>query len=338
MKRLVAVCVSLSLLFLGTPAQAAGRTLSADFPAVVGVYPGSDVRILGVKVGSVTSVAPQGDRVRVHLRYDADLPADVAAIIVPPSIVSDRYIQLAPAYTAGPVLPDRAHITRTGVPMELDDVYRALDRLNRDLGPQGANKDGALSRLVTVGRANLEGNGQALNATLEGASKALSTLANGREDLFTSVVNLQQFTSMLARNDEQVRAFNKTLSSVAQQLAADAGELESALRKLSHALADLAGFVRDNRAQLASNVEALVDITNVLVRQQQAVIDVLDVAPLALSNLGLSYNPLTGTTDTRNNATGPHNAAAYICSLMVNVLPAPEVPQQCFDLAKLVQP
>jgi len=338
MKRLVAAGVCLALLCLGTPAAAAGRTMSADFPAVVGVYPGSDVRILGVKVGTVTSVVPRGDRVLVHLRYDGELPQDVAAVIVPPSIVSDRYIQLAPVYTGGPVLPDRAHITRTAVPMELDDVYRALDKLNRDLGPQGANSGGALSRLIATGRANLEGNGPALNATLEGTSKALSTLASGRQDLFSSVANLQRFTSMLARNDEQVRAFNKTLSSVAEQLAADAGELEVALRKLSHALAELAGFVRDNRALLASNVEALVDITNVLIRQQQAMIDVLDVAPLALSNLGLSYNPLTGTTDTRNNATGPHNAAAYICSLMVNVLPAPEVPQQCFDLAKLVQP
>jgi phospholipid/cholesterol/gamma-HCH transport system substrate-binding protein len=338
MKRVVAVCGSLSLLFLGTPAAAAGSTMSADFPAVVGVYAGSEVRILGVKVGTVTSVVPRGDRVRVHLRYSGDLAQDVAAIIVPPSIVSDRYIQLAPAYTGGPVLPDRAHITRTAVPMELDDVYRALDQLNRDLGPQGANSNGALSRLVATGRANLEGNGPALHATLEGTSKALSTLANGRQDLFGSVENLQRFTSMLARNDAQVRTFNQTLSSVAQQLAADAGELELALRKLSFALAELASFVRDNREQLASNVEALVDITNVLVRQQQAVIDVLDVAPLALSNLGLAYNPLTGTTDTRNNATGPHNAAAYICSLMVNVLPAPEVPQQCFGLAKLVKP
>jgi len=338
MRRLVAAGVCLALLSFGTPAAAAGRTMSAEFPAVVGVHPGSDVRILGVKVGTVTAVVPRGDRVLVHLRYDGELPADVAAVIVPPSIVSDRYIQLAPVYTGGPVLPDGAHITRTGVPMELDDVYRALDQLNRDLGPQGANSGGALSRLIATGRANLEGNGPALNATLEGASKALSTLASGRQDLFSSVENLQRFTSMLARNDEQVQAFNKTLSSVAEQLAADAGELEVALRKLSHALAELAGFVRDNRALLASNVEALVDITNVLIRQQQAMIDVLDVAPLALSNLGLSYNPLTGTTDTRNNATGPHNAAAYICSLMVNVLPAPEVPQQCFDLAKLVQP
>jgi len=337
MKRLMVLAVALSLL-PGSPAQAATSTLSADFPVAVGVHPGSDVRVLGVKVGEITEVVPMGDKVRLYMRYNNYLPKDVTAIIVPPSIVSDRYVQLAPPYTGGPVLPDRAHVTRTGVPMELDDVYRALDRLNRDLGPEGANKDGALSRLIATGRANLEGNGENLNLTLDNASKALSTLASGRRDLFASVANLQQFTTMLARNDEQVRAFNQTLSSVAQQLAADAGELELALRKLSQALAEVATFVRENRAQLASNVEALVDITNVLVRQQQAMIDVLDVAPLALSNLALSYNPLTGTTDTRNNATGPHNAAAYICSLMVNVLPAPEVPKQCFDLAKAVQP
>ncbi|HEX6682952.1 MAG TPA: MCE family protein [Candidatus Limnocylindrales bacterium] len=342
MKRLVALGACLSLLFVGTPVQAAGSTMSADFTAAVGVHPGSDVRVLGVKVGQVTQVVPMGGKVRVYLRYDNFLPQDVSAIIVPPSIVSDRYIQLHPPFTGGPVLPDRAHITRTGVPLELDDVYRALDELNRDLGPQGANRDGALSRLIATGRANLEGNGDELHATLDGASKALSTLASGRQDLFSTVSNLQQFTSMLARNDEQVRAFNRTLSSVAQQLASDAGELELALRKLSQALAEVASFVRENRAQLAGNVEALVDITNVLVRQQQAMIDVLDIAPLALSNLSLAYNPLSGTTDTRNNATGPHNAAAYICSLMVNILPAPEVPQQCFDLAKelakVVQP
>ena len=266
MKRLMVLAVALSLL-PGSPAQAATSTLSADFPVAVGVHPGSDVRVLGVKVGEITEVVPMGDKVRLYMRYNNYLPKDVTAIIVPPSIVSDRYVQLAPPYTGGPVLPDRAHVTRTGVPMELDDVYRALDRLNRDLGPEGANKDGALSRLIATGRANLEGNGENLNLTLDNASKALSTLASGRRDLFASVANLQQFTTMLARNDEQVRAFNQTLSSVAQQLAADAGELELALRKLSQALAEVATFVRENRAQLASNVEALVDITNVLVRQ-----------------------------------------------------------------------
>jgi phospholipid/cholesterol/gamma-HCH transport system substrate-binding protein len=338
MKKFLALALVLAVLLPATPAQAEGSTLSADFPAAVGIHAGSDVRVLGVRVGEVTAVIPMGDKVRIHMRYTTVLPAGVAAVIVPPSVVSDRYIQLAPPYTGGPALPDRAHVTRTGVPLELDEIYRALDELNKTLGPQGANASGSLSRLVATGRANLQGNGQNLNATLDGAAKALSTLASGRQDLFASVANLQQFTTMLARNDDQVRAFNRLLASVAQQLAADAGELELALRKLSQALAEVATFVRDNRAQLASNVEALVDITNVLVRQQQAMIDVLDVAPLALSNLNLAYNQLTGTTDTRNDATGPHNAAAYLCSLMVNILPAPEVPQQCFELAKLVKP
>lgn len=337
-RKVIALASVVTLVLSASPAQAAGNTLSADFEAVVGVYPGSDVRVLGVKIGEVTAVVPMGAKVRVHMRYDGEqkLPADVHALIIPPSVVSDRYIQLAPAYVDGPVLPDGAHVTRTSVPLELDEIYRALDQLNRDLGPQGANAGGALSRLIETGRANLEGNGKDLNRTLDGLSQALSTLSAGREDLFGSVANLQQFTTMLARNDDQVRTFNNQLAAVARQLAADGDELALALRKLSAALAELTTFVRDNRAALADNVEALVDVTNVLVRQQQALIDVLDVAPLALSNLALAYNPSTGTTDTRNNATGPHHTAAFLCSLMVNVLPSQEVPNECFELAKIL--
>ncbi|WP_117208930.1 MCE family protein [Allorhizocola rhizosphaerae] len=337
MKRLLVLVLVFALL-PGVPAQAAGQTLTADFSAAVGIYVGSDVRVLGVKVGTVTDVVPMGKVVRIHMTYNEILPKDVTAVIVPPSVVSDRYVQLAPPYVDGPMLPPGAHITKTAAPIELDDIYRALDKLNRDLGPEGANKDGALSRLIETGRANLEGNGESLNRTIDGLSKALTTLSDGRQDLFGTVANLQEFTTMLARNDQQVREFNKQLASVARQLAADSDELALALKKLSAALAELATFVRDNRAALASNVEALVDVTNVLVRQQQAMIDVLDIAPLALSNLALSYNPLTGTTDTRDNLTGPHHTAAFLCSLMVNVLPTPEIPQQCFDLAKVIQP
>lgn len=337
-RKAIALASILALILSASPAQAAGNTLYADFDAAIGVYPGSDVRVLGVKIGEVISVTPMGRKVRIHMRYDSEqkIPADAQALIVPPSVVSDRYIQLAPAYLDGPVLANGAQVTKTSVPLELDDIYRALDQLNRDLGPEGANADGALSRLIETGRANLEGNGENLNQTLDGLSKALSTLSNGRDDLFGSVANLQQFTTMLARNDEQVRVFNNQLASVARQLAAEGEELALALRKLSAALAELTTFVRDNRAALAGNVEALVDVTNVLVRQQQAMIDVLDVAPLALSNLQLSYNPSSGTTDTRDNVTGPHHTAAFLCSLMVNVLPTQEVPLQCFELAKLL--
>ena len=70
--------------------------------------------------------------------------------MISPSVVGDRFIQLGPAYTGGPVLPDnsRLGIDRTAVPVELDDIFKSIDNLALALGPEGANKDGALSRLV----------------------------------------------------------------------------------------------------------------------------------------------------------------------------------------------
>jgi phospholipid/cholesterol/gamma-HCH transport system substrate-binding protein len=278
--------------------------------------------------------------VRVDLRYDADyeVPADARAVIVPPSVVSDRYVQLAPAYTGGPVLADGAElpVERTAVPLEVDDIFRALNEFNRALGPEGANSGGALSELVETARRNLEGNGGRLHDTLDGLSRALTTLSDGRDDLFATVSNLAEFTTALARSDTDVREFNQRLADVAELLAAERDDLAAALHDLSIALADLTGFVRDNRQALASNVAALADITSVLVRQQRALIDTLDVGPLALSNLNLAYNGRSGTLDTRDNALGPYDPAAFVCSLMVNVVPAAQIPKACFDLAKLL--
>ncbi|MGH2578741.1 MAG: MlaD family protein, partial [Actinomycetota bacterium] len=58
--------------------------VTAFFPRSVGVYPGSDVRVLGVRIGEVKSVTPQGRRVRVKLEYEADrkVPADAKATII----------------------------------------------------------------------------------------------------------------------------------------------------------------------------------------------------------------------------------------------------------------
>ncbi|PWU48959.1 mammalian cell entry protein [Micromonospora globispora] len=317
------------------PAQ---RRVVAYFTRAVGVYPGSDVRVLGVRVGEVESVTPQGRTVRVDMRYDpeVEVPADAQALIVPPSVVSDRYVQLTPAFTGGPALADGAVIPvdRTAAPMEIDDIYQALDDFNRTLGPAGANADGALSDLVATGRANLEGNGGSLHDTLDGLSRTLTTLADGRQDLFGSVANLQRFTTALARSDQQVRGFNQQLADVAEQLAGEKDELAAALRNLAAALADVTTFVRQNRAALTDNVEALAEVTRVLVRQQRAVIDILDVAPLAVNNLSLAYNPRSGTLDTRDNPLGPYDPAGFVCSLMVDQLPAAQVPAKCRALAQ----
>src|SRR5689334_11938370 len=74
--------------------------VTAYFERATGVYPGTEVRILGVKVGKVTQVTPKGNMVEVKLAYNAKykVPAGAQAVIIVPSLVADRYIQFTPVY------------------------------------------------------------------------------------------------------------------------------------------------------------------------------------------------------------------------------------------------
>ena len=158
---------------------AGGIALTAYFGEAVGVYEGSSVRILGVDVGEITEVVPEGDRVRVEMMIDDDIqiPEQASAAIVAPSLVSDRYVQFFPAYVNGPTMTDGTEVpmSRTATPVELDEIYSTLNDLNIALGPNGANADGALADLIDVGAENLDGNGAALNATLVNFSEAIQT-------------------------------------------------------------------------------------------------------------------------------------------------------------------
>jgi phospholipid/cholesterol/gamma-HCH transport system substrate-binding protein len=294
--------------------------VTAYFTQTVGLYPGSDVRILGIAVGTITDVVPLGDRVRVDMLLDDQyaVPADAAAVVLAPSLVSDRYVQFAPVYDGGAKMKDGATVPleRTATPVELDQVYGALDTLSSALGPDGANKNGALSDLVNTGAANLQGNGTALNHTLTGFSKAVETLAKHRDDLFSSLDNLQVFTSALASIDAQVGQFNTNLAAVADQLAAERKDLAAAISLLSKALGDVAGFVRSNTALLSTNVNRLADVTLALVQQRTALAEVLDVAPAALGNLSHAYNPDYGTLDTRDNSVGSTSPEVIVCQVL----------------------
>ncbi len=299
------------------------KHLRAEFVRAVGLYPGSDVRILGVKVGEVTSVRPAGDRVVVDMTYDDEfsVPEDAKAVVVAPSVVSDRYVQLTPVYDGGPRLADDARIPlrRTAVPVELDRIFSSLDDLNVALGPEGANSDGALSRLLAVGADNLDGQGEDINQTLTDFSQAISTLSSERGNLFGTLRNLQVFTTALAGSDSQVRAFNDDLASVADQLAGERDELALALKNLAVALGEVASFVKANRADLTTDIAGLADITGTLAKQKDAMAEVLDAGPVALSNLQNAYNPASGTLDSRDNAEQQQDPGLYLCSLLTSL-------------------
>lgn len=299
----------------------AGTTdVTATFDRSVGIYKGTDVRVLGVKVGAVTKVEPHGDTVEVGMRVKrgVDIPSDAKAVQVTPSLVADRYVQLAPAYTAGPKMDSGTHIPRerTATPVEVDELYKSIDSLSSALGPNGANKDGALDQLVgTLGK-NLEGNGAALGQTITELTDASRTLNSYRGDLFDTIKNLQVFVSALARNDDQVRQFNGQLSSLTGFLAGERQNLGAALNQLSITLGDVATFVRDNKDLVASNAEGLVQVTQTLANNRQDLSDSLTTLPLALSNVVNAYDAESGTLASRIDLPETQDPFGTFCKLL----------------------
>jgi len=280
-------------------------TLTAHFPRAISIYQGSDVRVLGVPVGKVDKVTPDGTDVIVTMHYDKDvkIPADAQAVIVAPSIVGDRYVQLTPVYTHGPTLKDGAVLqtSRTAVPLELDQIYGSLDQLVTALGPNGANREGALTDLLKQTAANFGGQGEQVHQTIGDIAKLTKTLDDNKDALFGSAAQLEQFVNKLAQNDGTVRNFNTALSGVSTMLAGERSDLAASLHNLQVALGKVAAFVRENKSALGSNIAGLNQILQTVVKNRDAVNEILTAAPVALSNLYLAYNPDAATLDTNAN-------------------------------------
>ncbi|MFT4286434.1 MCE family protein [Nocardioides sp.] len=299
---ILAVLLGVGLLYGGVPGRT-GTELKARFSAAVGLYPGSEVRILGVKVGEVVSVTPDKDGVIVTLRLDhgQKAAADTGAVIVAPTMVSDRYVQLTKPYTGGTALRADAVISETGVPVEVDDMYASLTDLATQLGPDGANRNGALSRLLQVASDNLDGEGKDINQLIDEFGKATGTLADSDDDFFATVGNLDKLNEMLVAHDAGVASVNRQFADVTSYLADDSDDLAAAVANLGDALAVLDDFIKDNRKHLKNSVEKLRGPTRLLVKQKKSLEEAVKTLPLALQNFLSAYNPAYNTVDGRSN-------------------------------------
>ncbi len=318
----VAVLVAVALVVM--PHQDT-KTLTASFPRTVSLYQGSAVKVLGVPIGNVDSVTPDGTDVIVKMSYDAKykVPKNAQAVIVSPSIVGDRFVQLTPVYKGGPVLADGAVLSErdTSTPLELDQIYQSIDDLTVALGPQGANKQGALTHLLDSTANNFAGQGEQFHTTIQNLSKFTGTLADNKDALFGTARQIERFVNALSKNDQTVRRFNDSLTSAAGMLAGERADLAAALHNLGIAMQQVSSFVRENKTSLSKNIKGLNVIAKILVKQRAALDETLQVAPTALTNLFHTYNPEAGTLDTRSNL-GPNftdltsDPATVLCSIL----------------------
>lgn len=280
-----------------------GTRFSAVFDATVGLYEGSDVQILGVPVGTVTAVEPGAGGVRVEMELDSEhqVAADTGAVIVAPTLVSDRYVQLTEPWTGGAALDEGAEIEQTAVPVEIDELYGSMNDMGEQLGPEGVNADGALSRFLEVLAENLDGQGAGINQMFTEFSEASATMAGFDEEFFETITHLDTLNKTLLENDEGVASANRQLAVVAKYLAEDRQNLATAVRNMGGALAVLEGFIEDNRGSLTRSVKKLRGPAQVLVDQRESLNEAVRTIPLALQNFLKAYDVKTNTVSGRGN-------------------------------------
>ena len=295
-----------------------GRThLVAYFDNSNGIFVGDEVRIVGVPVGEIERIEPEPQRVKISFWLDDQykVPADAKAVILSPTLVTSRAIQLTPAYTGGPVMTDNTVIRqdRTAVPVEFDDFRNQLQKLNDALQPTQPGGVSPLGALVNTTADNLRGQGATIRDTIIKLSQAISALGDHSNDLFSTLKNLSILVSALQGSSDLLAQLNQNLATVTHLVASDPNEVANAVRDLGDLAGELNSFVNENRQSLGTTSDKLASVSQALKDAIPDIKDVLHVAPSTLQNFLNIYQPAQGTLTGALSVNNFQNPITFLC-------------------------
>ncbi|WP_319458232.1 MULTISPECIES: MCE family protein [unclassified Mycobacterium] len=314
---LVAVTAAAAVLVVHATRGISRTHAVAYFDNSNGVFVGDDVRIRGVNVGKIDTIEPQPDQVKITFWFDDQfkVPADVKAVILSPTLVTARAIQLTPAYHDGPTLQDNAVIPhdRTAVPVEWDDFRDQLQKLSTMLAPTETGGVSTLGSLVNTTADNLRGRGPSIRDAIIKLSQAVSALGDHSADTFTSVKNLATLVSALQDSTVLIRQLNQNLAAVTGLLANDPSEVANAVKDFNDVIGDVKDFVAENRETFATTTDKLTSVSQTLTESLDDIKQALHVLPTTATNALNAYQPAQGTLSGAlavNNFSNPIN---FLC-------------------------
>ncbi|WGX94504.1 MCE family protein [Nocardioides sp. L-11A] len=265
-------------------------TVKAYFADSAGLFVGNDVGVLGVTIGSISSIEPAGDKVLVTMEIDAGqpVPADAGAVVVARSVATDRYVELTPVYREGAKLKDDATIglDRTQTPVDFDQVLESLNDFATGIGGN-AETTKAVQKFIDAGTEALQGRGPLLNQTIHSLANGVDGIASHREDIAATLRSLDVLLTTIAANEDTARTFIQQVSAASQLLADERGNFQQALRSLDKAVTTVAKFAVDNRESIVASLDGSTTLMNTLLTKQDQLAEILRVMPLALQNLQL---------------------------------------------------
>ncbi|MEV4554267.1 MCE family protein [Nonomuraea wenchangensis] len=237
MRRLVAVLTMWALLASGCSVLGAQPyRLTAVFSAAPALYEQARVKVMGLDAGYVESIRVDGDRVRVSLLVDREvpLPADVRAVVAPQNTLGERNVVLYPPWrpgdrriAAGATIP----LERTELPVEIDDALDAFTKLTDALDSDKLGETaGDLARSV-------RGRGKTINNAIADTAELTGTLAKQDQQLVDLAKGLNRIATTLNERESQVTGAIDAFSEASAILAEER-------RRLRGFIAGMADFVR----------------------------------------------------------------------------------------------
>ncbi len=228
-----------------------GYTVRAIFDSAGNIIPGEDVKIDGVKVGSVGSVTPTSlakAAVVLHINNPGfqDFRADASCTVRPQALIGEKYVDC---------IPTQPRVEGTPLPPPLQKIANGHEGEGERLlpvqnthSPVDVDLLGDISRLPERQRltlilnelgAGLAGRGSDLNAVIRRANPALqefdrvlAILAGENRVLAKLAVDSDRALAPLARVRQQVADFLVQSNTVAQATAAHRGALAQNLKDL----------------------------------------------------------------------------------------------------------
>ncbi|MDQ4145233.1 MAG: MCE family protein [Actinomycetota bacterium] len=237
--------------------------IEADFANAAGLNAENQVRVAGIKVGTVSDIELLEDRVRVTMEIEngTEIPDDTFAEIKLATILGTKFIEIE-GRGGSPFLEDgdRIPMERTAVPYEMFQAANEGTGVLEGLDGDALNASlRELAKVVTVTQEEL---GSALSGLNE-----LGASLNAKDDELKSLLSeSNKLTRFLAdEGDELVRLIdssNVVLETVAEQR----DEIQSLLESTQFMTKELTSLLRDNRPELDTVLTRLDNVLGVLAR------------------------------------------------------------------------
>ena len=257
----------------------------AQFADATGVVKGDDVRIAGVKVGSVQDVEIVDKtlaEVTFKVAADTRLDDSTNALIRYRNLVGQRYISLTPMPGGTDVLDegDTIPIDRTKPALDLTVLFNGFKPLFQALSPDDINK---LSyEIVQV----FQGEGGTLESLLGRTASITQTLADRDAVIGELLDNLDYVLDHIADRDQQLTNLIRSFRTLVGGLKDDRQAILASLDGISDLSVETAGLLKGIRAPFVEDIKQLRRFAGNVDRNKAELDRALQVLPIKLTKIG----------------------------------------------------